>query len=193
MADRLQKSVLRKQMQTVRSELSDRETRSQAICDRWLQSDLHRNARAIVGYVNVRSEVSTRALIESCWQTNRRVAVPYCVDRHLELTWITAWTDLESGRFGILEPIEPLRTDATRCPQVAELDVILVPGVAFDRQGGRLGHGQGFYDRLLSQVSQQTTLVGVAFDCQIVPHIPTEPHDVPMDFVLTESALHACR
>lgn len=194
MSDRLQtKLELRKRMLAARSELLDRETRSQAIHDRWLQSELHRTAQAIVCYVDVRSEVSTRALIESCWQADQRVAVPYCVDQHLELTWITTWTDLEKGRFGILEPIETLRTDTKRRPQAEELDVILVPGVAFDLQGGRLGHGQGFYDRLLSQVSQHTALVGVAFDCQIVSQVPAEPHDIPMDFVLTESALHACR
>ncbi|WP_166830843.1 5-formyltetrahydrofolate cyclo-ligase [Thalassoroseus pseudoceratinae] len=187
------KSTLRKQIQTARAALPDRESRSRSIHDRWIQSELHRDSQAVVCYVNVRSEVATRDVINSLWQAEKRVAVPYCVERHLELTWITSWTDLTAGRFGILEPTPQLRTDPLRCPPIDELDVVLVPGVAFDFHGGRLGHGQGFYDRLLSRLPQRTMLVGVAFDCQIVSHVPAEPHDIPMHFILTESTLHDCR
>ncbi len=187
------KASLRKQILAARSELSDRDTRSEAICNRWIQSDLHRRTGSILCYVNVRSEVSTRGLIEACWQAEQRVAVPYCVGQELALTWITSWDELEPGRFGILEPLDEFRNDPSRCPCQDELDVVFVPGVAFDRQGGRLGHGQGFYDRLLASLPKRTTLVGIAFDCQIVAEVPTEPHDIPMDFILTESAWHACQ
>jgi 5-formyltetrahydrofolate cyclo-ligase len=72
----------------------------------------------------------------------------------------------------------------------ADLDVVVLPGIAFDRQGGRLGQGKGYYDRLLADVSSKCTLIGLAFDVQLVEEVPMEPHDVRLDILITESDLY---
>ena len=77
--------------------------------------------------------------------------------------------------------------------QPDELDVIMVPGVAFDRRGGRTGHGKGYYDKLLEHARRDTPLVALAFECQLFPEIPVQPHDVFMDMVITESAVYPGR
>ena len=90
-------------------------------------------------------------------------------------------TELKKGRFGILEPAVPAFATGN------ELDLILVPGVAFDRTGARIGHGGGFYDRLLPQY--HAIRAGVCFDFQCLDHLPVEEHDIPMSFIVTESQI----
>jgi 5-formyltetrahydrofolate cyclo-ligase len=86
--------------------------------------------------------------------------------------------DLKSGKFRIPEPVEPVRAK--------QLDLLLVPGIAFDRHGNRLGRGGGFYDRLLAEYPAATA-VGLCFDFQLVDSLPAEPHDRPVDWIVTES------
>jgi 5-formyltetrahydrofolate cyclo-ligase len=76
---------------------------------------------------------------------------------------------------------------------VEELDLVVVPGVAFDRAGGRMGHGKGYYDKLLEHARPDTPLVALAFECQLFPEIPAEAHDVFMDKVVTEAAVYEGR
>ena len=85
-----------------------------------------------------------------------------------------------------MEPAAELRREAGRIVDPGEIGLVVVPGVAFDPQGGRLGYGRGFYDRLLSRVSEHTVLVGLAYECQVFSHIPMADHDVSMDWVVTQ-------
>ncbi len=87
---------------------------------------------------------------------------------------------------GILEPKAEWRRCVERRVDVAELDLIVVPGIAFDHNGGRLGHGKGYYDQLLQFARPDTMLVALAFECQIFPQIPMQPHDIPMHKLITE-------
>lgn len=137
-------------------------------------------------YVHVRSEVRTTSLIQSCLQAGQQVVVPYCEGQHLKLFRLHALQELKPGRFGIQEPPEELRTPK-RIAQPADLDWIALPGLGFDRQGQRLGYGQGFYDRLLATVPATTTLAGLAYECQLFAFIPSQPHDVPLDLLITPS------
>jgi 5-formyltetrahydrofolate cyclo-ligase len=113
--------------------------------------------------------------------------VPWCHGDHLRLFLLRDLAELDVGRFGILEPRAVLRERPDRNIDPCELDLLVIPGVAFDRRGGRIGHGRGYFDRLLIEVRESATLIGLAFDCQVFDHVPTEPHDVPMDLVVTES------
>ncbi|MEZ6074038.1 MAG: 5-formyltetrahydrofolate cyclo-ligase, partial [Pirellulales bacterium] len=88
------------------------------------------------------------------------------------------------------EPLVALQDDATRQVDPATLDLVVVPGVAFDRSGRRLGHGFGFYDRLLARVAEATKLTAIAFECQMFDILPHEPHDVTVDVVVTESNVY---
>ena len=118
------------------------------------------------------------------WPKEKRVALPRISDANLTFHWVTCREELRPGRFGILEP------PAEASEAGNGFDLILVPGLAFDLQGGRLGRGKGYYDRFLSTASGLRA--GVCFEDQIVEAIPGEPHDVRMDFVVTPSAISRC-
>jgi 5-formyltetrahydrofolate cyclo-ligase len=92
--------------------------------------------------------------------------------------------------YKILEPKNELRELAAKRVDVKELDLIMVPGVAFDRRGARMGHGFGYYDKLLEHARGVAPLVALAFECQLFPEIPTQAHDVFMDKIVTESAIY---
>ena len=109
--------------------------------------------------------------------------LPRVRGEHLELVATTSSHQLVSGFRGILEP--PGRAEDPRI-----VDAAFVPGVAFDLHGGRLGQGGGHYDRLLAELDESVVRIGVAFACQIVPAVIREPHDEPVDLVVTERAAH---
>ena len=101
--------------------------------------------------------------------------------------------ELAEGTFAILEPRPELRDRPERRVDVAEVDLVVVPGVAFDARGGRLGHGQGYYDRLLKHARPDATLVALAFECQMFAEIPVGPRDVVVDWVITEEHVYQGR
>jgi 5-formyltetrahydrofolate cyclo-ligase len=105
----------------------------------------------------------------------------------LELFLLEDVSELVEGAYKILEPKEELRKLPRKIVKPEELDLVMVPGTAFDKRGGRMGQGKGYYDRLLASARPDAPLVGVAFDCQIFDEIPVDAHDVFMDLVLTET------
>src|SRR5204863_8679815 len=118
------------------------------------------------------------------------IVVPYCVDGELELFHLESMDELAAGMYKILEPREELRAVPEKRVEIEELDLVKVPGVAFDRGGGRTGHGKGYYDKLLERARPDTPLVALAFECQLFPEIPTGAHDIYMDKVVTEGAVY---
>ena len=142
-------------------------------------------------YVDFASEVRTRPLLPPMWAAGKQVVVPYCVGDSLALFRLESLAELAPGTLGILEPAAALRGRADRAFDPAQLDLVVVPGVAFDRRGGRLGHGKGYYDRFLRLVSPRAALVGLAFECQLFPEIPMLQHDVYLHKVITEAAVYA--
>jgi 5-formyltetrahydrofolate cyclo-ligase len=99
-------------------------------------------------------------------------------------------SELEIGMYKILEPKKDLRELAAKKVDVKALDLIIVPGVAFDQRGARMGHGFGYYDKLLEHARPDVPLVALAFECQLFPEIPTQAHDVFMDKIITEKAVY---
>lgn len=148
-------------------------------------------AGTLLFYVDVRDEVRTRHALPKALSSDRRIIVPWCNDSgELELFHLESLSELAEGRYGILEPLPELRERAEKQLQPAELDAVLVPGVAFDKTGGRLGHGKGYYDKLLKNVRPGCRLIGVAFESQIFEQIPMHEHDVWMDQVVTEQGVY---
>lgn len=135
-----------------------------------------------------RSEVRTRALINQLLKGDKKIALPRVeISSHqLQHYYIHDLVDVLIGTFGIPEP-NPLHCQPA---EVKDLQLIIVPGVAFDRQGNRLGSGHGYYDRFLAQSS--ALRVGLAFAMQIVESIPAGSHDQKMDFVVTEEEIIRC-
>ncbi len=150
-------------------------------------------AQTIMYYLDVRSEVRTRHDLQDAIDGDKRIIVPYCVDGFLHLFHLTSLDELEVGMYKILEPKAELRAVAEKKVDPAELDLVMVPGVAFDKRGARMGHGKGYYDKLLEHVRPEVPLVALAFECQLFPEIPVAPHDVFMSKIITEKGVYEGR
>lgn len=149
----------------------------------------YKSAKTVMWYVDAGSEVRTRAALPAALADGKRVVVPWCVTESntLELFLLEDMAELVEGAYKILEPREELRQLPSKIVKPHELDLVMVPGTAFDKRGGRMGQGKGYYDRLLAGARADAPLVAVAFDCQIFDEIPVDAHDVFMDLVLTET------
>jgi len=139
-------------------------------------------------YVNFRSEVETLETIKRCLGQGLRVAVPLvdpvavCM---IPLLINDPERDLAPGYYDIPEP------DPRRSPRVdpAEIDAAVIPGSVFDIHGGRLGYGGGYYDRFLVNDAPRAKRIGLAFELQLVDKVPLEPHDQPLDILITEERI----
>ena len=126
---------------------------------------------------------------------HKRVVIPYCTkdsqgNNHLGLWHLQDFSELSVGTWGILEPPRERWGEPGKEIAPEQLDIVIVPGVAFDRQGGRLGNGAGYYDRLFARLSATCSLVGIAFDSQIFPQIIMQEYDVYMHAVITETSVY---
>jgi 5-formyltetrahydrofolate cyclo-ligase len=184
------KTEIRKAAHAARKAQPDKDAVSRQITDRMMGLAPYQSAGTVMFYVDVRDEARTRHALPAAIASDKQVVIPFCVDGELELFHLESMNELEEGAYRILEPRAELREVPEKRVAVAALDLILVPGVAFDRRGGRTGHGKGYYDKLLQHASPQTPLVALAFDCQIFDEIPMQSHDIFMDLVVTESAVY---
>jgi 5-formyltetrahydrofolate cyclo-ligase len=167
-----------------------REQLSAEICRKLAALPEYAAAATVMAYVDFGCEVQTRPFLPRVWQQGKRLIVPYCVGEQIELFLLQSLDELAEGAMHILEPRPELRGRADRQVDASQLDLIVVPGLAFDRHGGRLGRGKGYYDRLLQLVPPRTTLVAVCFECQLFPEIPMLSHDVRVHKVITEAAVY---
>jgi 5-formyltetrahydrofolate cyclo-ligase len=185
------KAALREQARKARVGQKNKETVSRDIVTAFMKLPAYQNATTILFYVDAGSEVRTRHMLPEALTHGKRIVVPYCIveTNELELFLLEDMSELVEGAYKILEPKEELRLLPNKRVQPEELDLVMVPGTAFDPRGGRMGQGKGYYDRLLARVRPNAPLVAIAFDCQIFEEIPVAPHDVFMDHVLTEARL----
>lgn len=188
-----QKRRLRTIGLSARRDQADKTRTSRDATDRVMSMPQYDSAATVMWYVSVRDEVRTGPAIESALRSSRdggkRVVVPFCVGQSLQCFDLRRIDDLATGRYGIAEPRSQYRDDASRWVDPREIDLIVVPGVAFDANGGRIGHGKGYYDRFLPLTRPETMLVGLAFDPQIVPAVPMQSHDRAMDAVVTPTRI----
>jgi 5-formyltetrahydrofolate cyclo-ligase len=147
-------------------------------------------AKTVSAYVSTAAEVQTHEFIERCWEQRKRVAVPCCLQGELHLFRLDAMRDLVPRTLGILEPGAELRRNTERRIYPSQVDLFIVPGVAFDHAGGRLGHGKGYYDRLLGRATSTAHKIGLAFECQVIQQVPMGANDVFLNAVITEDAVH---
>jgi 5-formyltetrahydrofolate cyclo-ligase len=148
-------------------------------------------AEVVMFYIDVRSEVRTRLDLELALKSGKTLVVPWCnAEGELELFRLDSMDELELGMYRILEPRAELRTLPEKQVDVESLDLIMVPGVGFDRRGARMGHGKGYYDKLLQHARRDTPLVALAFECQLFDEIPVAHHDIFMDKIITEDHVY---
>lgn len=186
----ISKAEIRARAMESRRSLSDKERRSCSICDRFAALPAFADDGTVLVYMHIRAEVRTTTLVGRLLESDKRVVVPYCVGDDLRLFLLSDLAELAPGALGIPEPRQNLRTIAEKHVEPGELDLLAVPGVAFDRFGGRVGHGRGYFDRLLRHIRPDAFSAGLAFECQLFDQVPMEPHDVPLDAVVTEDAVY---
>ncbi len=183
------KEFIRKMARANRVAQKNKDALSLDICKKFTELPSYAAAKTVMWYVDAGSEVRTRHTLPEALTHGYRVVVPWCVveTNELELFWLEDMSELVEGAYKILEPKEDLRGLPQKKVQPDELDLVMVPGTAFDARGGRMGQGKGYYDRLLSHARPDAPLVALSFECQIFEEIPVAGHDVFMDLVLTET------
>jgi 5-formyltetrahydrofolate cyclo-ligase len=192
------KARLRRQAYDARNAQPDKDDVSRAIVERFIALPEYAAAKTVMWYLDVRSEVRTRHQIGSALNSGKKIVVPYCtVDEHgankLGLWHLTSMDELVVGTWSILEPPRERWGEPGKEVAPRELDLVMVPGVGFTRDGARMGNGQGYYDRLLGQVRPDAALIALAYECQLFPELAVSAHDVYMDKVITEKAVYEGR
>lgn len=184
------KQQIRERAHANRNAQENKDELSREIVARCMALPEYQRANTVLFYIDVRSEVRTRNDLVNALASGKKIVVPYCVDGELQLFHLEHPDELAIGMYKILEPKVELRSVASKQVDVKQIDMIIVPGVAFDRRGGRTGHGKGYYDKLLEHARIDTPLVALAFECQMFDEIPMQDHDVFMDKVVTEDAAY---
>lgn len=153
------------------------EEKSTALAEQFLQSDLYRQANVIYGYLPYNQEVRTIPVLRQALADGKRVAVPKVYGDTMRFIFLEDLSGIEPGYCGIPEPVadEPVAQESNA--------LVLMPGLAFDPSGNRMGYGGGFYDKFLAEEPDHPT-VALCYDFQIVEHLETESHDIPVDLVL---------
>ncbi|WP_010247529.1 5-formyltetrahydrofolate cyclo-ligase [Acetivibrio cellulolyticus] len=186
------KKLIREEVACYRKSASRKEVESKSfeIAQRLIKLDSFKASQAIMCYMDFKNEVMTGYIIDYCFKHGKRVVLPLVdsingIKKVVPYEVVNLENDLMPGVFGILEP----RKDSARVFNVKEIDLVIVPGVAFDTGRNRIGYGAGFYDRFLEAVKPDCTKIGIAFEFQIYDDIPVEEHDIPLDFVITEERI----
>jgi len=187
------KRELRKEVLNIRKELSKEDVmqKSKLIAEKLISFDGFCNSKCIMAYMDFKNEVMTGFLIEHCLNLGKTVALPLIdsVDGQKKIypyELADREYGLKPGTYGILEPVK----EFSRRIDPKDIDLVVVPGVAFDVKGGRIGYGAGYYDVFLREVRDDCLKVGIAFEIQVFPNIPKEEHDILMDAVITENKIY---
>jgi len=183
------KEKLRKEILTKRKNIDivEKEKMDKKILDEFYENKYYREAKNIFIYISYDSEINTKGIINEALKDNKKIYVPRTEfkTRFMDAVEITSLDNLIESEYGILEPsIEEPHIEPN------ELDLIVVPGVAFDRNGGRMGYGAGFYDRYFKRISKdrikKIAKLALAYDFQILEKVPMNEQDVPVNYIITE-------
>lgn len=175
----MDKKELRRQIRERKRAMTNEEIaqRSQALARLFLESELYRNAKTIYGYLPYNQEVRTVPMLEQALRDGKRVAVPKCYGDEMKFIYMDDLSQVEKGYAGIPEPI----ADGPEGDDPHAL--VLMPGLAFDKEGHRIGYGGGFYDKFLAREREHPTLA-LCYEFQMLPRLQTEEFDIPVDCVL---------
>lgn len=189
------KSSQRRLAYDLRNAQENRENLSQIICAKVQALTDYQQADVILWYLHCRSEVQTQqAVLSELLKQQKKIVIPYCtVDKqgknHLGLWHLVEMSELVPGTWGILEPPKERWGELGKEIAGELIDLVIVPGVAFDSTGSRLGNGAGYYDRLFPRLRSDCKLLGIGFDSQIIEQITMQAHDVYMHSVITQSRI----
>ncbi len=177
------KAGLRRKMLESRKALcvEDFMVKSQMIQQRLISTKEFSHAGVLALYFPIQNEVDTHQIIDFCLNSGKKVLLPAVSDGGLLFRELKELSDLQKGKFGILEPTA---SSEAFVPEIA--DLIVLPGIAFDLKGHRVGYGKGYYDKSVHHLEGLGKLVGICYDFQLVEKIAGEPHDVKVDMIITE-------
>lgn len=151
-------------------------SKSKILCSHFLASDAYRNAKTIYGYLSYNQEVRTMPILEQAIQDGKKVALPKCYGPEMRFIFIEDLTRIGKSSCGVPEPLadEPIANDETA--------LVLMPGLAFDQDGHRMGYGGGYYDKFLAAQPHHPT-IALCYDFQVVEQLPKEEFDIPVDLL----------
>lgn len=184
------KDNIRKEMAKQRDSLTKEQVNylSQKIISTLIKLPVFKKSQNIMLYLSFGNEVDTFKLIELCKEQGKKVIVPFCVKegRQIIPTEITSVEeDLVRSKFGYLEP----KKELVKPVDTQEIDLIILPGLAFDRSCYRISYGGGYYDRFLGKLNFTIPTIGLVYDFQIMDLAPVEEHDIPVDYVITDKRI----
>ena len=175
----MDKQALRKEIRDKKRAMTEAEivAASQRLAELFVASEAYRQAQTSYGYLPYNQEVRTVPMLQQALADGKRVAVPKCYGDEMRFIYLEDLSQVEKGYCGIPEPIadEPIAEDETA--------LVLMPGLAFDPQGHRMGYGGGFYDKFLEKEPNHPT-IALCYGFQMLEHLETEAHDIPVDTVL---------
>lgn len=183
------KNEIRKVYKAKRASMDKAQVSEKSIkaCEIFLKSALYENAKTIMLYMPLGNETDTTDIIKRAFADGKRVAFPVTDEESGEITpcYATAKTTFSKGAFSVNEPCGNDVADAE------DIEVVLVPGIAFDKNGSRVGFGKGCYDRLLCRT--KAVKIGFCYENQLCENIPADEHDIKMDYIITEKKLIRCK
>lgn len=184
----LEKMQLRKQLTAIRDGLpaSVRTAQSQAACEHLITLTKEKGYRSVMVYIPFRSELDIWPYIEWCWQQQLEVFAPRCNVTELTMTLYPLYNkgQLRRGSYGIMEPDPQILEPTEAVPHA-----VIVPGLAFNDNGHRLGYGGGYYDRYYEKIGSSTSWIGAAFQQQLVDCIPVDRYDIILNFVVSNKGI----
>lgn len=165
----------------------EQKNRSRSITDRVKNMPQFQSASVVCIYVDFRSEVATRSLIDHMLYCGKKVVLPVTLIEQRDLLPVSITDpdrELTPGYCAIPEPIDEIRDKQAVSPD--QIDIIFLPGSVFDERGGRMGYGGGYYDRFVSAKAPQALRIGLAYELQVIQRAPLHDHDELLDFIVTE-------
>lgn len=183
-----QKQQLREELAKIRKSISNKSNpdiseRSKLICDILLKDERIIEANNILLYYPTLDEVDIRPVIEYCWENGKNVYLPFI--KEIKIGKVEGMGDLKDFGLGFKEPTLSVLYNHEKDCNKLRIDLIILPGLGFDKEGNRLGHGKGWYDRFISTLEYKPILIGVCFKEQLLEGIPHENYDIRMEEIIS--------
>lgn len=179
------KKELRKKLKTQRRNINDKPAADSKICNYLIESSIYKNADTILFYAALDDEINIDDCINNALSQGKKAALPVCLDDNgnMKFYYINSLNDIKTGHFGVREP------DTDICREVTNYNcsICIVPAIAYDKKGYRLGYGKGYYDRFLENFSFIS--VGLCYNELIMDALPIGEHDIPVDYMITQDGL----
>ena len=176
----MDKQSLRKKYLEIRNNISNKDAKSNIIFNQIINLKEYQNAQIIAIYKNLKSEVNTNKLIDYSLSIGKTIALPKVTNANMKFYKIENNSELLKSNFGVLEPI----ANDDNYISKDNIDLIIVPGICFDKNKNRLGFGKGYYDRYL--LNTKIKKIGICFNEQIIDIVPTSKYDIKMDLIITD-------